>query len=475
MLAGIVAVACFHAFWRLSRPDWKIDESLDGALGIEALRHGRWGIEIGHPVFVRWFLGASQLAFGEDRFGVRFAPALASVLVVLLLYIVGRELVSERVGLLAAAMWAVLPRALVLGHETVGPLRGDRFGYLEPFMVVFLLAATLAGWRWIRSGSWRTALATGLLVGLATAFKPTALVVLAPVLAIALLRRPAERRRSLGQAATMAVVGVAVLFATYLPLGTDGPRQVWNLVDYQLDHVRHGHLLVVDGTLIHRQSHLANLLYQYRGLGVLGSTALVIGWLGALTDRRRVATTYLAAIWLTLLGVHLLSTVALPHYHLLWAPFSVLVAAVGLDALLRWGPEQAGRRSAAPGRPWALRTPRGVIGAAALVLLALSGLVATAKVATVQEGDYGRLQRTLAAEDVHPTSVRYHGEAVDRYFPGVPASPVGFGDPSTRFDLLVLDSRDVPMLPAGLADRQRIEALAAGLAVHRIGRLEVWW
>ena len=75
---------------------------------------------------------------------------LASIAAVVLLYAVGRALAGWRTGLLAAAMWAVLPRALVLGHDVVGPLRGDRYGYLEPFMVVALLGATLAGWRWVQ-------------------------------------------------------------------------------------------------------------------------------------------------------------------------------------------------------------------------------------------------------------------------------------------------------------------------------------
>lgn len=453
-----------------------MDESLDGALAIQALRHGRWGIEIGHPVFVRWFLGGSQMAFGEDRFGVRFAPALASVLAVILLYVVGRELVGWRVGLLAAGMWAVLPRALVLGDRTVAPLRGDRFAYLEPFMVVFLLGATLAGWRWIRSGSWRSLLAFGALVGLATAFKPTAIIVVAPTFAIAALRRPEDRALSLGQIVVAAAVAVGVLFATYLPVGTEGPSQVWELVRYQLDHARTGHLLVIDGELTRHQPRWSHLLYQYRGLGVLGSLALVIGWAGAWTDRRRVATTYLAALWLTLLGFHLISSVALPHYHLLWAPFSVLVAAVGVDALLRWGPERSGRQTAPPrSRPWAPRTPRGLLGTTALVLVALSGLVATVKVASLGNGDYSRLRPTLAAAGVQPSGIRYQGEAVDRYFPGVPAGQVGFSDPSAPFDVLVLDPDDVVMLPPGVADEQRTQARAAGLEPHQVGRLEVWW
>ena len=85
------------------------------------------------------------------------------------------------------------------------------------------------------------------------------------------------------------------------------------------------------------------------------------------------------------------------------------------------------------------------------------------------------MQRTLAAAGVRPTAVRYQGEAVDRYFPGAAAGQIGFSDPAAPFDLLLLDPRDVPMLPAGAADAERRRAAAAGLTEHRVGRLEVWF
>ncbi len=457
-LGAIVALACFGALWRLGRSDWKVDESLDGAFAWEAVRHGNWSLEDGHPVFVRWLLGLGQLAFGQTRTGVRVVPALASVLAVVLLYVVGRTLVGWRTGLLAAAMWAVLPRALVLGHEVVGPLRGDRFGYLEPFMVVALLAATLTGWRWVQRGAWRHAVATGALVGLAGAFKPTALVVLLPITAIGLTRHRSVRQVGT-QAAAMAGLATAVFLATYLPLGADAPGHLRELFRYQLDHARTGHVLVIDGVATTSQPRWAHLVYQWRGMGPLACTGLLVGFAGAWADRHRPATRYVAAIWVTLLGLHVLSPVALPHYYLLWAPFSVLLAAMGLVHLL------------APVRQPAVRA----LGLAGVVLLAVAGALALVDVATVDRGDYGRLVAELDRRGVQPTAVRYQGEALDRYFPGAPAGQIGFSEPTDPFDLLVLDPRDVPMLPAGAADAERGRAAAAGLTEHRIGRLEVWF
>src|SRR5262245_3769615 len=122
-VAGVAIVAVFDAFWRLGTADWKVDESLDGAYGWAALHDGNWRLEDGHPVIVRWLFGAGQVLFGENRFGIRFAGAVAAVAAVWLLYLVGKRLHSRAAGLVAAALWAVLPRALMLGHAVVGPLR----------------------------------------------------------------------------------------------------------------------------------------------------------------------------------------------------------------------------------------------------------------------------------------------------------------------------------------------------------------
>ncbi len=485
---GVAVVAVFHAFWQLGAADWKTDEAWDGRLAWLAVNGGDWSQDNGHPVFVRWFLGFGQVLFGQDRLGIRLTPTLASVAAVALLYLVGARLHSRWAGLIAAALWAVLPRALVVGTTVVAPLRGDRFGYLEPFMVVALLGATLTGWNWIRENRWRDAVATGALIGAAGAFKPTALVVILPIVAVAWWTQRSLRAIA-GPAAALAVIAVAVLPSTYLiVLGTSGPEHLRTLLDYQFDHARTGHPLVVDGTLTHHQPRWAHLLYQWRGMGAAAVVGLVIGVAGAWTGRRRAPIAYATAIWLSLFAVHLLSSVALPHYYLLWAPFSVLVAAMGLVELAdrTTAPEGGADRTAAvagradrrgAGLPERWNRAPGPATALAIAALALgaSGLVATWRTATIESGDYGRLATELQDRGIEPASVRFQGEAVERYFPAADVAQIGFADPSTPFDLLVLDPRDVPMLPAGVADGARAGARTAGLAPHRIGRLEVWY
>ena len=469
---GAVAVAAvFNAFWALSTADWKTDEAWDGRLAWSAVSGGDWTQDNGHPVFVRWFLGLGQELFGQNRFGIRFFPALASVAAVGLLYLLGRRLHSRWAGLVAAALWAVLPRALVAGSTVVGPLRGDRFGYLEPFMVVALLGATLTGWNWARDRRWIDAIGTGLLIGLAGAFKPTAVVVVVPVVALAWWHQRSVRSIA-AQSAAVVALAVAVLPLTYvLVLGTEGLSHLRTLLDYQFDHARTGHQLVVDGKLTEHQPRWSHPWYQWRGMGAAACIGLGIGVIGAWTGRNRRPIAYVTAIWLSLFAFHLLSSVALPHYYLLWAPFSVLVAAMGLvelaDRTAGAGTSLAQRWNRAPG-------PATALGVAAVALV-VSGVVGTWRTATLAPGDYGRLVAVLDARRVEATSVRFQGESVERYFPDVPSGQVGFTSASVPFDVLVLDPRDVPLLPDGVADGVRAEARAAGLEPHQVGRLEVWY
>ena len=472
---AVAVVAVVNACWALSTADWKTDEAWDGRLAWLAVDGGDWAQENGHPLFVRWFLGLGQLLLGQDRAGIRLLPAVAAVAAVGLLYLVGARLHSRWAGLIAAALWAVLPRALVVGSTVVAPLRGDRFGYLEPFMVVALLGATLTGWNWVRENRWPDALATGLLVGLAAAFKPTALVAVVPIVAMGWWMQRSFRS-VVAPALAMGALAAVVLPLTYvLVLGSDGLPHLRTLLDFQLDHARTGHPLVVDGELTRHQPRWAHLLYQWRGMGAAACIGLAIGVVGAWTGRRRAPIAYASAIWLSLFAVHLLSSVALPHYYLLWAPFTVLVAAMGFVELAertaapsdRAGGGVAARWNRAPG-------PATALGIAAVALVG-SGLLATWRTATIEPGDYGRLVTELDAHGIAPTAVRFQGEAVERYFPDAASGQVGFTDPAAPFDLLVLDPRDVPLLADGVADAVRAQAEAAGLQPHRIGRLEVWY
>ena len=135
----------------------------------------------GYPVFV----AAGLLAGGGHVLGVRLLQVALSVLASLLVYRIGRAQWGERAGLTAGAFVAFYPSQVAFSHllwsETL-------FGCLVLLALERLLAADAR-----RSA--RTALAAGLLLGLASLTRSSA-VRSAPVRAAARLARRDSRSRA---------------------------------------------------------------------------------------------------------------------------------------------------------------------------------------------------------------------------------------------------------------------------------------
>ncbi|MDP1719108.1 MAG: glycosyltransferase family 39 protein, partial [bacterium] len=85
-----------------------------------------------HPPLVflvqHWFI---QL-FGEYKFAFRLPSALAGILSVYLVYLIGKKLLSSKAGLISAALMAV----------TVNAVHNSRLGIQEPILILLMLAAT---------------------------------------------------------------------------------------------------------------------------------------------------------------------------------------------------------------------------------------------------------------------------------------------------------------------------------------------
>lgn len=111
-------------------------------------------------------------------------------------YFLGRELVGERIGLLTAALLAVLP--LTVEYST-------RI-YTEGVYSFFLLSAAFFGWRMLRGGSLRYAAAAGGSLGLAYLANPAGVFYLAAFLLLIVVAAARARARRLWFAK------VAVLF-----------------------------------------------------------------------------------------------------------------------------------------------------------------------------------------------------------------------------------------------------------------------
>jgi len=119
LLFCILAVAAalrFAALGSIPQGVW-LDEALKGIEGIESVRTGHFQIfypaNNGREGLWIAAIGYSESIFGVNQFGLRFASALVGTLTVLFVFLLTRELYSERAALLAAwftatGFWHVL-------------------------------------------------------------------------------------------------------------------------------------------------------------------------------------------------------------------------------------------------------------------------------------------------------------------------------------------------------------------------------
>ena len=131
----------------------------------------------GYPAFVAGIYWLS----GNSAFAVAGAGIVLDTALCLLAFLLGRELISQRVGLVAAAIQAISPVAIV---SSVRLLSGGPFALL-------ITAALLMLVKCIRTSRWRWALGAGAAVGAACLVRPIALpmVLIAIVVLLSRLKR----------------------------------------------------------------------------------------------------------------------------------------------------------------------------------------------------------------------------------------------------------------------------------------------
>lgn len=154
------------------------------------------------PPLYPYVLGAVYAVFGEGNGETagRIVGALLGTLVVYLMFLVGRAIWGERVGMWAAGIAAVLPPLAVLNQALISePL----FLAIELGVVLAALAARRAG------GDWRLAALAGLLCGLAALTRSNGILLVIPAAVAVWVGRPWLARTAL--AAPAAVVAAAFL------------------------------------------------------------------------------------------------------------------------------------------------------------------------------------------------------------------------------------------------------------------------
>ena len=196
-----------------------------------------WAYNAEHPVLMKTLFGLSWEAFHEklgwvrDSTGYRLPAMVLAGVMVALVYLFGAEAYSRRIGLVAAALVATIPR---LFHDA-------HLACFDVPMAALQLLVVYSYWRGLRSTGW--AVSTGIVFGLALATKLNAFFIPAFLVAHAALRalrtgRSADRGAPPGWAplATMAGLGPVVFLAHWPYLWHDTLARFAGYVSFHAHH-----------------------------------------------------------------------------------------------------------------------------------------------------------------------------------------------------------------------------------------------
>ncbi|PDQ34227.1 MAG: hypothetical protein B5766_12335 [Candidatus Lumbricidophila eiseniae] len=328
--AQLVLVLCvftwgaYQCFWNLAAANIGPDEPVYLKAGLEYIR-GDFSYNREHPPTVKFLLGIAQLLLGEGQIAGRVLTALAAYSVGVILWFWLRREIGWAGAITAAGFWLILP------HGFYGNVRLDRITLLEPFMVLFVVAAMASAWRWWRTGSLWYAAAAGLLFALSVTSKVTAIVMIPVFILLMVIRRP--WKKSVCAAVLFMIIGCAAAVALYAPM--DIQSALTYMVDYQSAHNGNGHLVSIAGMVTRYPPWWANLWFLAAGMGAIA--LIVVGGLTtvSLLSRYRVLTAYLAvALGLLVVFYLVISRVALPHYYYAWVWLLCALAGVGVSVLL---------------------------------------------------------------------------------------------------------------------------------------------
>ena len=393
-LVGVGLVGVYSATWRLDRSDWKLDEDAYAQAGW-VLVHEGVDPNLGHPPFAKLLFGASQVAArsqpGRGAVGLRPRPSWSTMAV---LFVFGRRIGGWWTGVMAAGLFAVVPRSMAVAGWEVADLRIDRYGFLEAVAGALVLVGALA--RLALDHHRRMALGgavAGALLGLAGASKLNSLVVLVPIV----------------------VLGLALRLGSGPPAGRGGARRGRTCVAFVLpfwcsgagpstrssrrsasrpNGRKGGHLLVLGSDVYVRSPWWAHLRYQWDADGPLLVVAVVVGLgLRSLASRRRLAVVYL-------LGGHGQPLVRRDGRRRSPSrttgrsgrPRCVLLVAIGIiDQLERVAVPPVDRSDVPATGERGRRLAGPVVAGAALTVLIAVGAVTMVQLATLGAGDYRHL------------------------------------------------------------------------------------
>lgn len=334
-VAGVLLLlwGLFQNFWHLSAANAHPDESVYSRAGWQYL-HGTYGLNAEHPLTAKFIFGFAQLVMGQGTAATRFCAASAGMITGAVLWWWIRTEVGRVAGLLTAGIWLLLPSVVSVFW---GP-RMDRYGLLEPLMMMFAVLAMATGWRWFRTGGWWPMGISAAAMALAATSK-VSIAVIAPVLVLAplIVRRD---RRSWVQIGSYVGIGAVVALSTYLPAGNP-ITALRTMIAIQAKQNAAGHRVELAGRIVAHSPWWANLYWLWTGVGALAVCCLLVGLLGLLRRPPGVALYIGATLVILLLFYCLVTNVALGHYYYAILPALAALAGIGLTA--PWRPTALGQ------------------------------------------------------------------------------------------------------------------------------------
>ncbi|MDE2001249.1 MAG: glycosyltransferase family 39 protein [Patescibacteria group bacterium] len=276
-----------------------------------------------HPWGVPLIQHLSMAMFGESTFGFRLPSALLGILSVYVLYRIGTLLYGEEIGLVAAAVMAV----------TVNSVYISRIGLQEAYVIFMMLLGWLYFIKALRTNPkylwW-----VGVIIGLGTEMKYTALIMVPWFVAYLLIaRRDLFRSKYLwwGIGSALALVSPSVTYNVMM-------YRTMGHFDFQFAHIFHQNVDAWQvapgkdiGSLADRlKEYIPRIIQSNSWLFLLAAAAALAGWFAGAVRKTRETLERHGLLATGLVFVAMLIVLVGPGYRFLTmlTPFLALAAAI---------------------------------------------------------------------------------------------------------------------------------------------------